>query len=138
MSRSSDYIPAPIRMQVAKRAGFQCEYCLVPDSRTFSFYKHQVDHIISLKHRGTNSIDNLAYACFAFSLVNVSKGPDVGSIHDETGQFVGFYNPRTDIWAEHFQFHLFRIAPLTAIGWVTAIILQFNTEERIASRRIID
>lgn len=121
-------------MQVARRAEFQCEYCLMPDSQAYSFYKHQVDHIISLKHRGGNSIDNLAYACFT---CNVNKGPDVGSIHDETGTFVGFYNPRTDIWAEHFRLHLFRIDPLTDIGWVTAITLQFNTEERIASRRII-
>lgn len=134
MSRSGDYIPALVRQRVAERAGFKCEYCTIPDSVAYSFYKHQVDHIISLKHRGSNEIDNLAYACFT---CNVNKGTDVGSIHDETGTFVGFYNPRTDKWDEHFTVNLYRIETLTHVGWVTAIMLQFNTPERIASRRHI-
>lgn len=132
MSRIGDYISTHIRAQVAERAEFRCEYCLTPDSKGYSFYKHQVDHIISLKHRGTNALSNLAYACFT---CNVNKGADVGSLHDETNKFIGFYNPRTDIWPEHFRLHLFRIESLTDVGWVTAIMLQFNTPERIASRQ---
>ena len=132
MSRIGDYIPMHIRAQVAERADFECEYCQTPESQGYSFYKHQVDHIKSLKHRGTSAIDNLAYACFA---CNVNKGPDVGSIHDETGEFVRFYNPRTDSWSAHFKLHLFRIQPLTKVGWVTAVVLQFNTPERITARQ---
>ena len=132
MPRIGDYISVYIRAQVAERAEFKCEYCLAPDSQGYSFYKHQVDHVRSLKHRGTSAMDNLAYACFA---CNINKGPDVGSIHDETGKFVGFYNPRTDTWSEHFRLNLHWIESLTEVGWVTAVVLQFNTPERVASRQ---
>jgi hypothetical protein len=53
----------------------------------------------------------------------------------QTGKFVGFYNPRTDIWSEQFKLDFFRIESLTDVGWVTAVMLQFNTPERIASRQ---
>ena len=132
MSRTGSYIPARTRALVAERAGFRCEYCLISASQDIILYSHQVDHIKSLKHRGTNSIDNLAYSCF---VCNVCKGSDLGSIHDETGEFVRFYNPRIDIWSEHFKLQLFRIEPLTKTGWVTAIVLQFNTPERVIARQ---
>lgn len=132
MSRTGDYIPVHVRALVAKRAGFKCEYCLISDSQGSIYYKHQVDHIVSLKHRGTNSIDNLAYCCLS---CNVYKGPDLGSIHDGTGIFVLFFNPRTNVWSEHFRFQFLRIEPLTETGWVTATMLQFNTPERMAARQ---
>lgn len=58
MSRS---IPDKLRLLVAERAGFACEYCLIgQDDLIFSC---QVDHIISLKHDGKTVAENLAYSC---------------------------------------------------------------------------
>jgi len=134
MSRTGDYIPAKVRRQVAMRANFMCEYCLMPDDPSSGYYKHQIDHIISLKHRGTNGTGNLAYCCFH---CNSCKGPDVGSIYDKTGLFVGFFNPRTQNWSDHFDLLNFVIEPITATGWVTAMMLQFNTPMRIELRRLL-
>ncbi|MEE8586205.1 MAG: HNH endonuclease signature motif containing protein [Acidobacteriota bacterium] len=54
-------VSAALRRLVAERAGFQCEYCLVHEEDTF--YGCQVDHIISIKHRGLSEPENLPFAC---------------------------------------------------------------------------
>jgi 5-methylcytosine-specific restriction endonuclease McrA len=92
----SRYISLEIRQQVATRAGFLCEYCLIAEEDTF--FGCEVDHIIGLKHGGSSALDNLAYAC---AFCNRHKGSDIGSI-SEPGEFSRFFNPRTDRWAEHF------------------------------------
>ncbi len=57
----SRYIPQEIRVHVAERASFRCEYCLLPDfAGSFPF---EVDHVIAIKHGGKSILENLAYAC---------------------------------------------------------------------------
>ncbi len=41
----SKYIAEPLRIAVAKRADFRCEYCRRPEAD--SFIKYQIDHIIA-------------------------------------------------------------------------------------------
>jgi hypothetical protein len=65
-----------------------CEYCLIHEKDTF--YGCQVDHIISEKHGGLTTADNLAYAC---TFCNRCKGSDVGSIVLRTGEFSRFLIP---------------------------------------------
>ncbi|MGA0558915.1 HNH endonuclease [Larkinella sp. VNQ87] len=130
MSRD-DYLSAGIRRQVAARANYLCEYCLLPDD--ISFIGHEIDHIISLKHGGTNAETNLAYTC---PTCNRFKGADIASIDWETGQLVRFFNPRTDLWSEHFRFNGAWIEPLTVIGAVTARILRFNDKDRLNERSL--
>ena len=132
MSRGNDYVSRATRRKVGERAGFRCEYCLLPE-RVMGYSVH-IDHIISLKHRGNNIIDNLAYSCW---LCNLNKGSDVGSITPDTHQLIRFYNPRIDIWSEHFQLVNFRIEPLSDIGVVTEFIFGFNESERIAERSVL-
>ena len=93
---------------------------------------HEIEHIISLKHGRTNEIINLALAC---SYCNRFKGSDVGSIF--RGDFIRFFNPRKDIWAEHFVLNDAVIQPLTPVGEVTAKILQFNNIDRIIERQLL-
>ena len=57
--------------RVAERAGYVCEYCLTPEAASFA--KHQVDHIIPVKHGGDTTLDNLAFAC---ALCKRRKGSD--------------------------------------------------------------
>lgn len=128
----SRYISETLRRLVMERADFICEYCLT--SADDAFFRHQVDHIISLKHGGSTEANNLACACF---LCNLNKGTDLGSIHWPTEQLTRFYNPRTDRWADHFQLDGIVLRPLTDIGEVTARILSFNTEDRLSERRIL-
>ncbi|HBI45927.1 MAG TPA: HNH endonuclease [Planctomycetales bacterium] len=129
---SVTYITAELRRRVATRADALCEYCLIAEEDTF--YGCEVDHIISEKHGGPTQADNLGHACV---FCNQAKGSDVGSIHWESGQFVRFFNPRTDRWADHFVLAGSRVEGVTAIGAVTARILGFNSGERIQERQTL-
>ncbi len=126
------YISEELRRTVMARADYICEYCLLTADDVY--FRHQMDHIISVKHSGPTEADNLACACF---LCNNSKGSDLGSIYWPTRQLTRFYHPRIDRWAEHFQLDGAMIQPLTDIGEVTALILIFNAEDRLAERRIL-
>lgn len=124
------YISHNLRNLVALRASHLCEYCLIHEDDTF--LKCQLDHIISLKHGGETDLENLAYAC---AFCNRHKGSDIGSIHHSTGKFVRFFNPRTDLWANHFRLIRSIIEPLSKIGEVTAEILGFNHPDRVFERK---
>ena len=124
------YISQELRRMVAKRADFLCEYCLISELDRSSRY--QVEQIISLKHGGSTTEDNLAYSCV---FCNLNKGTDLGSIVWRTGELVRFFNPRRDFWGEHFRLDDNAIQPLTDIGEVTARILDFNNDERIVERQ---
>jgi hypothetical protein len=98
-----------------------------------SFYAHEVDHVIALKHDGQTSADNLALACWR---CNSYKGSDLGSFDPETSEFSFLFNPRTHLWAEHFALDEdSSIQGLTPQGRTTVKLLQFNTDERLAERR---
>jgi hypothetical protein len=129
---SVTYIPVDLRRLVVTRAEGLCEYCLIAEEDTF--YGCEADHIISEKHGGSTSADNLANACV---FCNQAKGSDVGSIHWETNTFVRFFNPRTDLWAEHFELSGSGVDGRTPIGVVTARILGFNTGERVLERKTL-
>jgi 5-methylcytosine-specific restriction endonuclease McrA len=72
---SDTYISAELRRLVTSRAGQICEYCFIHEDDTL--YGGEVDHIISEKHDGATTEDNLALACF---FCNRRKGSDLGSI----------------------------------------------------------
>lgn len=54
-------ISEKIRLLVAKRANYCCEYCLV--HQDYQFLAFDIDHIVSVKHGGGNEITNFAFAC---------------------------------------------------------------------------
>lgn len=131
---SKTYIPAPLRGTVFDRAQGCCEYCLIPER--LSLASHQVNHVIAEKHGGKTIDGNLALSCM---LCNQAKGSDIASIDPETDDTIRLYHPRRDRWAEHF--HLVpttgMIQPLTAIGRVTAHLLQINRANALPVRRIL-
>lgn len=55
------YISTELRRFVVERAGNCCEYCLL--SQENNFLPFEVDHIISEKHSGETSRDNLCLSC---------------------------------------------------------------------------
>ncbi|AFZ55703.1 HNH endonuclease [Anabaena cylindrica FACHB-243] len=130
MSRT--YINVDLRRLVVERAGNICEYCLI--SAVDRSSGCQVDHIISVKHGGASTDDNLCYACV---FCNLQKGTDLGSINWRNGELVRFFNPRRDLWGDHFRLDEAVIQPLTDIGEVTTRILDFNNDERIIERLLL-
>ena len=129
---SQTYIPAETRRLVIGRAGRCCEYCLIHEDDTY--FGCEVDHVVSEKHGGLTVAENLAYACL---VCNRYKGSDLGSILVPAGDLIRFFNPRIDVWSDHFSLDGTIIKPLTAIGQVTERILRFNAIERLMEREAL-
>ena len=70
------------------------------------------------------------------SLCNRYKGTDVASL-DRSGQPVRFFDPRRDIWDEHFKLNGPVIQPLTLEGEVTTRVLRLNAAERVIERQLL-
>ena len=128
----SRYISQEIRLLVAERADFRCEYCLIHEDD--SYLSFQIDHIISIKHGGDDNLDNLAHSCVS---CNRAKGSDIGSVLLPDRDFIRLFNPRTDTWENHFKILGAEIIPLSAVGKVTIKILGLNNELRLVEREAL-
>ncbi len=129
---SNRYIPTNLRFSVIERANNLCEYCLLQEA--VAFFSFQIDHIISIKHGGETTLDNLAYSCL---FCNRNKGSDLGSVLLPNLALIRFYNPRIDKWNDHFGYLNATIRPKTDIGRVTIKILEMNHPNRIAERQLL-
>ncbi len=125
-------ITEALRTEVAGRAQQRCEYCRIHESDTG--FRHQLDHIVSRKHGGKSTVENLAYACV---LCNRSKGADVASIHRTSGEIMRLFHPRRDRWADHFEIDASLIRARSEVGAVTLELLRFNAPERLAERGLL-
>lgn len=126
------YISASLRQSVIERADNCCEYCLL--SQEDNFFPFEVDHIRAEKHGGVSASDNLAWSC---SNWNGFKGSDIGSIDPLTDKLTPLFNPRLQVWSEHFRLDGARIEPLTPEGRVTVFLLRLNRLEIIAEREAL-
>ena len=120
------------RLRIAERAGRRCEYCLLHES--VSAKNHEPDHIVPRKHGGRDNDENLAWSCFH---CNRHKASEVGAFDVETGQLIPLFNPRRQVWADHFELDGGEIKPLTAVGRVTVLVLQLNRPSRIEVRALL-
>lgn len=125
-------VPDELRDAVRRRAAERCEYCLIHEQD--AGFSHQVDHVISRKHGGPSTFENLALACV---LCNRFKGADVGSIDLQTGKLVRLFNPRQDQWSDHFRLADGTIEPLSTVGVVTVKLLRLNATERLVERLLL-
>lgn len=119
----------PKRQAVRERARGTCEYCRLPDSLAAVLDFH-VEHVRPRQHGGTDELENLAFACL---WCNLKKGPNLAGI-SHSGQLVRLYNPRTDEWAEHFEWQGTTLFGLTEIGQATVTVLDINGEEQVSLR----
>jgi hypothetical protein len=121
-----------MRREVIRRAGGRCEYCLIHQDDAAA--RHQVDHVIAVKHGGHATLDNLALSCL---FCNRRKASDIGSIDPESGQFVRLFDPRRQAWSGHFQVVANEIIGRTQEGRATAEFLQLNLPERLQERSVL-
>lgn len=128
---SVTYIPAGLRNLIYERAAGCCEYCLI--SETVSFATHRIDHIIAEKHGGRTVEENLALSC---AVCNRYKGSDIASIDNETGSIVPLFNPRKDVWSEHFKIENGVFTGVTPNARATIRLLQINSPARIEERKM--
>jgi hypothetical protein len=90
-----------------------------------------VEHVIPRKHRGPTTLENLAASC---SHCNLHKSSDVAGLDPSTGKLCRLFNPRSDIWVEHFRFRGALAVGRTATGRTTVYVLDMNDEIHLAIR----
>ena len=115
------------RQFVRDRAGGLCEYCHA-DER-WQFVRFTIDHVVPQSAGGTDDLENLALAC---RNCNERRGNRCEAPDSLTMETVAVFNPRTELWSDHFAWmsDRVRIAGLTSIGRGTIALLDMNDERR--------
>jgi 5-methylcytosine-specific restriction endonuclease McrA len=106
-------IPAEIERRIRAAARNRCGYCLSPQHLVMA--RLEIEHLMPLSKGGTNDESNLWLAC---PLCNGYKSDKTTAVDPETGEVVPLFNPRTQVWSEHFRWSEdgLRIIGLTPIG----------------------
>jgi hypothetical protein len=90
-----------------------------------------MDHIIAQKHRGPTVLDNLALCCLD---CNSHKGPNIAGIDPITRALTPLFNPRRDVWHEHFEWQGAILIGITPIGRTTGAVLEMNNPFQLLTR----
>ena len=127
-------IPTSLRDEVKIRANKCCEYCKSQDK--YSPTAFTIDHILPQSLDGTSDFENLAYACF---LCNRLKSNKIKSFDIITEKWIPLYNPRIDVWENHFIWNedTTQILGTTIVGRCTVKELKLNREKLIEYRECL-
>ena len=130
MERS--YLSVALRSAVTADAGDRCGYCRSAEALTGA--PLVFDHIIPLAAGGSSTRENLWRICHR---CNEYKGAQTQAIDDVTGTDVPLFNPRTQVWSDHFQWSrdFTEIIGITPIGRVTVQALRLNRQLLAKARR---
>jgi hypothetical protein len=123
------YIPARLRRRVIQRAEGRCEYCRLSQAGQEATF--HIDHVVPVAAAGETRADNLALACVSCSL---HKSARQTAQDPESGRAVALFNPRTDIWLEHFRWEGVHLAGLSPTGRATIAALLMNRPLILAIR----
>lgn len=118
-----------LRKLVYERASGCCEYCQTCEANTGQTM--QVDHI---DPHGPDALDNLCLSCWN---CNTSKHKAVSAVDPETGNSFLLFNPRTQIWLDHFEWvdEFTRLRGLTPTGRATIERLKINRPAMTVARQ---
>ena len=124
---------AGLRALVENRAHRRCEYCLAPQA--VCGYRYHLEHIIPRSHGGSDAPFNRALACATCNLTKIDKWTGVDTL---TGAEVALFDPRRQVWQEHFHWGDDResIIGVTSTGRATVATLDLNSEFRKEARRL--
>lgn len=87
----------------------------------------EIEHIIPLAQGGASDESNLWLSC---PLCNRHKGDKTSALDPLTGAVVALFNPRTQLWADHFRWSEdgLHIIGLTPIGRATVAALHLDDD----------
>jgi hypothetical protein len=91
-----------------------------------------VEHVIPQSRGGRTVFENLAWACPG---CNLHKADRVEVRDPESGRLISLFNPRTDLWRDHYEWSGYEISAFTATGRATIAALNLNHARRILIRR---
>jgi HNH endonuclease len=120
---------AAIKDLVHERANGCCEYCQTSEEN--SGQTLQVDHIYPT---GGNGLENLCLACWN---CNNYKRATTQVIDPETSDSVSIFNPRAQIWSEHFEWinGATIVRGITATGRASVERLKMNRSVIVVARQ---
>jgi hypothetical protein len=124
-----------VRSAVLARAGERCEYCHLSTRGQVATFP--IDHVLPRSGGGETILANLALAC---PHCNAHKWAHTSSTDPVSGASQPLFNPRTDVWAEHFQWSAQEAGVLegkTPRGRATIARLQINDGDMVAIRRLL-
>jgi hypothetical protein len=116
--------PETVRL-VQARAADRCEYCCMHQALQGATF--HVEHILPSSRGGLADPGNLAWACPG---CNLHKSDRTKAIDPETNEAVPLFNPRVDVWGDHFRWDGFAEVGKTAVGRATAALLELNDPRR--------
>jgi hypothetical protein len=118
-------IPEKLQKKIRRQAQNRCGYCLLPQSLNPALL--EIEHLLPTVKGGTDNEENLWLGC---RLCNGYKGVQTDAVDPETKQRVPLFNPRTQVWREHFSWDESgsRIVGKTACGKATVQALKLNNE----------
>jgi hypothetical protein len=120
-----------LRLRIQHRAHSRCEYCGIHQDQ-HPFLVFHVEHVLPRQHGGSNSLNNLAWAC---PHCNRRKSCNLTSFDPRTKKLARLFHPRTMNWHAHFKSKGARIVGITLVGRATVQLLQMNHEDRVALRQ---
>ncbi|HEX7362262.1 MAG TPA: HNH endonuclease signature motif containing protein [Bryobacteraceae bacterium] len=123
---------ASLIRQVWQRADRRCEYCHLPAG--FYPLTFHLDHVIPRQHGGATELENLALACLH---CNRHKGPNLAGLDPSDGKLVQLFDPRRDLWRDHFEWRGTDLLGRTAIGRATVRVLAINASDFRAVREAL-
>jgi len=111
-----------------------CEYC--HSQAEYSFAAYSIEMIVPQSKDGQMETRNLAFVCQGCSNHKYKKTEGFDSVTNET---VKFFNPRIDVWKEHFAWNedTSLLVGLTAKGRATIKELKMNRPTLIELRAIL-
>jgi hypothetical protein len=129
---SSTYIPQALRQQVAAQARYRCGYCLT--SEAIVGMPMEIDHLIPQSLGGPTEEANLWLAC---SLCHDHKSNRIAFLDPLTGEVVRLFDPRRQVWREHFAWtaESDRMIGLTSTGRATIAALHLNRPSLVRARQ---
>lgn len=122
-----------LRQRIATQARHKCGYCLTLE--VVSGIPLTLEHITPKAQGGQDVEDNLWLSC---RLCNEAKGVLTEAVDPQTGELVPLFNPREQVWAEHFAWSEdgTQIIGQTPVGRATVAALFLNSEFRMRARAI--
>jgi hypothetical protein len=109
-----------------------CEYCHT--SERWQYVRFTIDHVVPLAEGGADNPENLALACFH---CNRRKSNKQAGTDPESGEVVPLFNPRSQLWLEHFSWSIdgLLVVPRSATGRATIALLELNRKRILQIRR---
>ena len=115
------------------QARSRCGYCLC--SEMLIGMPMEFEHLIPLASGGRTVEENLWLSC---RRCNEFKGRQTKATDPETSEIVALFNPREQIWDEHFRWNDdgTEIVGLTTTGRATVAALKLNNPVIVVTRRL--